>query len=385
MFSRYLVGGAVRDALLGRECKDRDWVVVGATPDSMRAAGYQLKDPEFQVYLHPQTGEEHVLARLEKKTQDGHRGFAVDFSPTTTLTDDLRRRDFTINAIAQDEQGTLIDPFEGLADLKRGIIKHVSPAFIDDPLRVWRGAQLAARLASHAFSIAPSTLSLMCEICLRQEFLSLNSGRIWLETDKAVAANEVVTYLSVLDHIGALTALISTATESGGRRGMVWEVRESIAQSGLPGAAQLIAFVLAFDPLADYDHGETLLRGLGAPARYHRLFNVTRATLECLPQLPSMTPEDFLHVLQGWDAFRRSERFASAMRIARIIVNAVTANRKVADYTLRLLEQGFRAAQSTDLSTLRDPALPGRLKKTRVTTLRCDAISRAWLECQKGA
>ena len=156
----YLVGGAVRDKLLNRPSKDRDWVVVGATPEQMKAAGYQQVGADFPVFLHPSSKEEYALARTERKSGRGYTGFEVSASPEVTLTEDLQRRDLTINAIAEDPEGQIIDPFQGQRDLNQRLLRHVSPAFAEDPLRVLRTARFAARYQNLGFVIADETLNL---------------------------------------------------------------------------------------------------------------------------------------------------------------------------------------------------------------------------------
>ena len=158
---RYIVGGAVRDALLGRPVNDRDWVVVGATPEAMLAAGYQPVGKDFPVFLHPVTHEEHALARTERKTAPGYRGFVVHAAPEVTLEDDLARRDLTINAMARDADGALVDPHGGQRDLQARVLRHVSPAFAEDPVRILRLARFAARYAPLGFTVAPETMALM--------------------------------------------------------------------------------------------------------------------------------------------------------------------------------------------------------------------------------
>ena len=157
----YLVGGAVRDRLLGREVRERDWVVVGATPAELEQLGYIPVGRDFPVFLHPVTKEEHALARLERKVAPGYRGFTTEFSPDVTLEDDLKRRDLTINAMAEDESGRVIDPYGGLRDLEARQLRHVSEAFAEDPVRILRVARFAARYAPLGFTVADETLALM--------------------------------------------------------------------------------------------------------------------------------------------------------------------------------------------------------------------------------
>lgn len=204
----YLVGGAVRDELLGLPVRERDWVVVGARPEDLLAQGYKAVGKDFPVFLHPQTGEEYALARTERKTGPGYRGFETLFSPDVTLEQDLERRDLTINAIAKDpDNGALIDPFGGQRDLRERSLRHVSPAFVEDPVRVLRLARFAARFAPLGFTVAPETLSLMREIAARGELDALVSERVWQETQRALEMSAPARFFEVLRDAHALPAI----------------------------------------------------------------------------------------------------------------------------------------------------------------------------------
>lgn len=194
----YEVGGAVRDALLGLPVEERDWVVVGASADELIAKGFRRVGKDFPVFLHPRTGEEYALARTERKTAPGYTGFEFDAAPTVTLEQDLQRRDLTINAIARTEGGELIDPWSGRADLEARVLRHVSPAFREDPLRVLRVARFAARFAPLGFTIAPATLALMQEIVAAGEMEALRPERVWQETVKALATERPDVYFETL-------------------------------------------------------------------------------------------------------------------------------------------------------------------------------------------
>ena len=204
----YLVGGAVRDALLGLPPGDRDFVVVGATPEAMVEAGFRAVGRDFPVFLHPQTGEEYALARTERKSGRGYRGFVVHADPSVTLEDDLRRRDFTINAIAQDEHGALVDPFGGARDLEARVLRHVSKAFVEDPLRVLRAARFMARLAPLGFSVAPETMALMRQMAEGGELADLTPERVWQELRRALASARPSAFLRTLHDCGALGAVL---------------------------------------------------------------------------------------------------------------------------------------------------------------------------------
>jgi tRNA nucleotidyltransferase (CCA-adding enzyme) len=203
----YLVGGAVRDRLLGRPHVERDFVVVGATPDELLALGFRPVGKDFPVFLHPDTGEQYALARTERKTGRGYYGFATRFSPDVTLEQDLARRDLTINAMAQGESGEVIDPHGGRRDLEARVLRHVSPAFVEDPLRVLRVARFAARFASLGFTVAPETLELMRAIDASGELAALVPERVWVETERALGEASPATYFEVLRACGALAAV----------------------------------------------------------------------------------------------------------------------------------------------------------------------------------
>lgn len=203
----YLVGGAVRDKLLKLPVTERDWVVVGSTPEAMLKAGFKPVGRDFPVFLHPQTHEEYALARTERKQGRGYQGFEFYTSPEVSLEEDLKRRDLTINAMAEDSEGKIIDPYHGQADLKAGLLRHVSNAFIEDPLRVLRIARFNARFAEFGFHVAPETAALLKTIVDSGELAYLSVERIWSETQKALSEKYPSSFFAVLDECGALTAL----------------------------------------------------------------------------------------------------------------------------------------------------------------------------------
>ena len=203
----YLVGGVVRDALLGRTAGDRDYVVVGATPDKMLALGFLPVGKDFPVFLHPQSKEEYALARSERKTAAGYHGFVFHTDAGVTLEQDLIRRDFTVNAIAQDETGTLFDPFDGQKDIKNKILRHVSPAFAEDPVRILRAARFMARFAELGFSIAPETIELMRLMVSNGEVNALVSERVWQELKRALEEPRPSAFIQTLRDCGALKIL----------------------------------------------------------------------------------------------------------------------------------------------------------------------------------
>ncbi len=204
----YLVGGAVRDSLLGRPVAERDWVVVGATPEELQARGFTPVGRDFPVFLHPHTREEHALARLERKTGPGYRGFVTEFAPDVTLEQDLARRDLTINAMAQATDGHLIDPHGGRADLERRVLRHVSPAFVEDPVRILRIARFLARFAHLGFSVAAETLELMRQMSASGELDALVPERVWRELERLLGEPTPRAGIELLRECGALRIVL---------------------------------------------------------------------------------------------------------------------------------------------------------------------------------
>ncbi|EJY4340162.1 multifunctional CCA addition/repair protein [Vibrio cholerae] len=204
----YLVGGAVRDQLLQLPVYDRDWVVVGSSPQAMLAAGFQAVGKDFPVFLHPNSKEEHALARTERKTGVGYTGFACHYAPDVTLEDDLLRRDLTINAMAQDNYGQLIDPYGGQRDLAAKVLRHVSPAFVEDPLRVLRVARFAAKLHHLGFTVAEETMQLMVKIAQSGELQHLTAERVWQEWHKSLSTHHPEVFLQVLRDCDALAVVL---------------------------------------------------------------------------------------------------------------------------------------------------------------------------------
>jgi tRNA nucleotidyltransferase (CCA-adding enzyme) len=204
----YLVGGAVRDSLLDYPVIERDWVVVGARPEDLLSLGYQQVGKDFPVFLHPRSKDEYALARTERKQGHGYTGFAVNCDPTVTLEEDLLRRDLTVNAIAQDAQGNIIDPHGGRRDLEQRVLRHVSDAFVDDPLRVLRTARFAARYAHLDFTVAPETLALMHDIVEQGELAHLPAERVWVEMERSLGERNPEVFIRVLRDCGALEKLL---------------------------------------------------------------------------------------------------------------------------------------------------------------------------------
>jgi len=329
----YLVGGAVRDKLLGIPVKDRDWVVIGATPEEMLEKGFKAVGDDFPVFLHPETKEEYALARTERKSGKGYKGFVFYSSPKITLEDDLKRRDLTINAIAEDENGNLIDPYGGEADLKNGILRHVSPAFVEDPLRILRIARFAA---CFGFKIADGTMELLKTISESGELAALVPERVWSEMEKALIGKYPARFILVLRSCCALEKLFPEIEVLFGipqdkkyhpeidvGRHTLMALNQSVRLS----SDSVIRFAVLVhdlgkaatpkDQLPNHDGHEA--RGVNIinsfcerykiPNKYHDLaVCVSKFHLIC-HQIQEMKPKEILESLEKIDAFRRPERF----------------------------------------------------------------------------
>ncbi len=332
----YLVGGAVRDELLGRAPGDRDFVVVGATPEAMLARGFKPVGKDFPVFLHPDTGEEYALARTERKTGPGYHGFSFHAAPDVTLEQDLARRDLTINAMARDEAGTLIDPFGGEADIRTRLLRHVSPAFAEDPVRILRVARFLARYAPLGFCIADETMALMRRMVDAGEAAHLVPERVWAETRKALAEPQPSAFVRALRECGALAVVFPEVDALYGVPQSEQHHPEIDCGRHLELVMDQCAQLAPGDDLAAYcafthDLGKALTptaelprhiahehRGLAPVAALSERLRVPAehaalATLTCRHHLEAhralqMKPAKVLALLEAFDVFRRPER-----------------------------------------------------------------------------
>ena len=336
----YLVGGAVRDELLGRPVAERDWVVVGATPAELEAQGYLPVGRDFPVFLHPQSREEHALARLERKVAPGYRGFVTEFSPTVTLEQDLARRDLTINAMARAADGTLVDPWGGRADLEARLLRHVSPAFAEDPVRILRVARFAARFAPLGFVVAPATLGLMRGMVQAGEADALVPERVWKETERALGEPSPGSFIEVLRACGALRVVMPELDALFGvpqRADFHPEVDTgrhvllALAVAAARGAPVAVRFALlahdfgkATTPPAQLPAHvgheaagrapiETLCARLRVPGEFRELALLCARFHTTIHRALELRPGTTLELLEQCDAFRRPERFAQLL------------------------------------------------------------------------
>ena len=290
----YTVGGAVRDELLGLPVKERDYVVVGVTPEEMVRQGYKPVGKDFPVFLHPTTHEEYALARTERKSGRGYRGFTVYASPEVTLEEDLRRRDLTINAMAKGDDGTLVDPFQGRKDLSDGVLRHVSEAFAEDPVRILRVARFAARFG---FRVADETMQLMKQMVGSGETDYLVPERVWQEFSKGLAEAHPEKMFDVLEQCGLRQTLLPEIASTPRK----WP-------SSVPARFAVLTWPLQEGQVS------ALSGRLRAPSEVREL---ALTASRCRNKLRSSTPEGLLELFKSADAFRRPERFAELLEVAR--------------------------------------------------------------------
>lgn len=403
----YLVGGAVRDDLLGLSDSDRDWVVVGATPEQMHDAGFTPVGKDFPVFLHPSTKEEYALARTERKSGTGYKGFTVYAAPSVTLEEDLQRRDLTINAMAKDEHGRLIDPWGGEADLKARILRHVSPAFAEDPLRVLRVARFAARFKAQGFTIAEETQQLMQSMSASGELSALIAERVWREFDTALQGPEPRVFIETLRSCGALAVLLPEVDKLFGVPQVAkWHPEVDTGLHTLMSLDQ--ACVLSTDPSVRFavlmhDVGKGLTPEDNWPHHYgHEQLGIDAIAAACqrlrvptgyadLARLGSqyhthchraeeLKPTTLLKVLEALDAFRRPGRLEKFLLVCEADARGRTGfeNR---DYPqAQILREAWVRANAISVPALleRNPVEPGpqagEIIKQRVAKARVAAI-----------
>jgi tRNA nucleotidyltransferase (CCA-adding enzyme) len=397
----YLVGGAVRDKLLDRPARERDWVVVGGSPKELEALGYRRVGKSFPVYLHPETNEEYALARTETKTGPGYHGFDVYAGEDVTLEEDLQRRDLTVNAIAEDSHGNLIDPWGGQADLDARILRHVSTAFREDPLRVLRVARFAASLHDLGFSVAAETQQLMQEISAGDELSALTAERVWKETEKALVTPRPDVYLRVLRDCGALqTVFPEIDALFGVPQPEKWhpEIDTGVhVLLALHQAAQLsesidVRFAAMVHDLgkgtsdpalwpSHRDHErrgvkliEQLCKRAGVPNRCRDLGLHVAQYHTHAHRAVQLRPDTMLRVFEAVDAFRRPERFEDFLLCCEADARGRTGLENNPYHQAAIMQSAFQAAQSVDNSALQAQGLAGpefgaALKQARISAI----------------
>ncbi|HSS70557.1 MAG TPA: multifunctional CCA addition/repair protein [Casimicrobiaceae bacterium] len=393
----YRVGGSVRDELLGRAVADRDYVVVGATPEEMLAQGFRPVGREFPVFLHPATHEEYALARTERKQGRGHRGFTFHAAPDVTLEQDLARRDLTINAMARDAAGRLIDPYGGAADLERGVLRHVGPAFVEDPLRVLRVARFAARFG---FTVAPETKALLERIAASGELATLTPERVWRELATALMEERPSRFFSLLHRCGALAQLLPEVDRAFPVRSR--RSAHSDIESHMPLLRALDAAAAAGDALAvryavfagdlgapgaatgrrnsarSLRLAAAVNRRLRTPAEYSALALLLARHGAKLERAREVRAAELLDLLLAVDALRRPARFEQLLR-ACVLVWSARTGRAEADYApSTYLRAALQVLRSVNASAIAAKAAPRETLGKRLRGARLKALQQ-WL------
>ena len=340
----YRVGGAVRDALLGWPVVDNDWVVVGARPDAMRKRGFKPVGRDFPVFLHPETAEEYALARTERKSGHGYGGFEVHASPDVTLEEDLLRRDLTINAIAQNTEGELTDPFNGQGDIEQRVLRHISSAFSEDPLRVLRTARFLARYASLGFTIAPETLALMRQVSHSGELEHLAAERVWVETEKALGEPSPEVYFTTLERCEALSIWFFELAGSALPKGLA--ALEVVPDSSAIAVAHW-RYAQLVSPLS-FDQRNALATRLKLPNAVAQLARHTALTHALLAR--EMDGSNVLHWLERLDGWRKPAQIDEQLALVNVLApeqverldNAWQAARAVSPQAL--IAEGYQGA-----------------------------------------
>ncbi len=360
----YLVGGSVRDELLGLPVQDRDYVVVGADPEEMVKRGFRPVGADFPVFLHPETHEEYALARTERKTAPGYKGFKFHAAPDVTLEDDLKRRDLTINAMARAEDGTLVDPHCGERDLRAGVLRHVSAAFAEDPVRILRVARFAARLG---FAVAPETLALMRGMVQSGEVDALVPERVWQELSRGLMEKSPSRMIAVLRECGALARILPELDRSFSHPGAPDRLAARLDCAAARGYAVAVRLALLVLDLK-LEEAAALAARVNAPNDCRELARLAICERDEVVR-EDLDAESTLSLLERADAFRRPDRLERLLEVAECDRHAGPGE---AFAPRRQLLRALEAARKVDAARIarENPAdIPGALRRARLVAI----------------
>ncbi|HLB57676.1 MAG TPA: multifunctional CCA tRNA nucleotidyl transferase/2'3'-cyclic phosphodiesterase/2'nucleotidase/phosphatase [Gammaproteobacteria bacterium] len=352
----YLVGGAVRDQLLNLPIKEKDWVVVGATVNDMLAQGFRQVGKDFPVFLHPKTSEEYALARKERKSGCGYTGFTFDASPTVSLEEDLLRRDLTINAMAQTPDGVLIDPYHGKDDLSKKILRHVSPAFVEDPVRILRVARFAARFG---FDIAPETKALMQTMVVSGEINTLVAERVWKELERALVEKQPENFFEVLADCNALAVLFPSIKLGGAGVRVLSMISKKSSDVE-------IRFAALLHEMPSMTITELCAR-YRVPTHCRELALLVANYLSLYQRAEKLNATELLDLFLALDAFRREERF----KIFLLVCEACTPSS-----TSAFLIKNYEIAKKVEVQSVLDEGATGKAITERLNQKRIEAIRK---------
>jgi tRNA nucleotidyltransferase (CCA-adding enzyme) len=370
----YAVGGAVRDELLGLRVSDRDYVVVGGTPEEMERLGYKPVGKDFPVFLHPRTHEEYALARTERKIARGYKGFRIHAAPDVTLEQDLERRDLTINAMARDESGNLVDPFGGAGDLERGLLRHVSPAFVEDPVRILRVARFAARFG---FTVAPETMALMRRMVASGEADALVPERVWREFSRGLMEGEPALMFAVLADAGALGKFLSGLALAFEEGRPANDASRALVRSLECAAAERLALAPRFALVGIGAHSvgalAELCERLRAPSECRDLALLAHRHFATIRSASALPAPDLLTLLERCDAFRRPERFEELLALCACAERGRRGWGHAPYPPAAILRRTLAAAGSVDAGEIAARAekseIAARIRRARVTAI----------------
>ncbi|NBW52342.1 MAG: multifunctional CCA tRNA nucleotidyl transferase/2'3'-cyclic phosphodiesterase/2'nucleotidase/phosphatase [Betaproteobacteria bacterium] len=346
----YLVGGAVRDEIMGLSGKDKDYVVVGATPEEMVKLGYKPVGKDFPVFLHPKTHHEYALARTERKISKGYKGFKVYASKEVTLEEDLKRRDLTINAIAKDSKGQFFDPFQGIQDIKNKILRHVSPAFVEDPIRVLRIARFSARF--HQFKIHPKTELILKQIVKNKEIEALASERIWHEFSIGFSEKKSYLMFEVLHRCGALKLLLPEMNYVKHKNSMKKSF-EYAAKSKYSAEIKAALFFMYLYPIkVNIMLQEKIYTRLSVPNAVKKLTEKTILNLSDLKQFKKLKPRQILDLIYKMDLFRNPDMLLDVIKVFEAFIKGQSIQYKSASTTLKIMQKYLKQLNKLNLSSI---------------------------------
>lgn len=399
----YLVGGAIRDKLLHYPVKEKDWVVVGATPQQMEELGYQAVGKDFPVFLHPKTKEEYALARTERKTAPGYKGFAFNTDVSVSLEDDLLRRDLTINAIAEDDQGNIIDPYHGKSDLEHKLLRHVSPAFAEDPVRILRVARFAARYKHLGFRVADETLSLMKNMVQQGEVNALVAERVWQEMQKALGEKHPEEFIQVLKACGALQKILPEIDclfgipqpecyhpeiDTGVHTIMVLQQACRLSDDPIIRFAALChdlgKGVTPKDMLPSHrgheERGADVIKRvcdrLRIPNEYRDLAILASRFHLHLHRALELKTTTLLKTLEQLDALRKPQRFEAFLTVCLADIRGRKGSENCDYPQMNFMRQAFSAIKTIDISDLKQQQLSGEVMAEAIRELRLNALKK---------
>jgi len=378
----YLVGGAVRDRLLGLTTQEKDWVVINATPSDLKSLGYKQVGKSFPVFIHPKTGEEYALARKETKSGKGYYGFKIDSNPNVTLEEDLNRRDLTINAIAEDNKGQIIDPFNGQQDLSNRVLRHVSDAFVEDPLRVLRISRFKAKLHALNFEIAPETKKLLEEIVESGELKTLVPERIWLETYKALCEPRFDQYFQTLIDLRALNQVFPEITHMNSDFSENHIVQTAIKKAVNP----KIKFCSIFLVMLENNHQSlkdaiiTMQERMNIPNDFKNLVLLVENIYPILFSSDSnekkeFSAEQYLNIIEKLDALRKPSNLEEVLEVI-----SLKKNYSDVKETVSLIRKSLVLAQSVKINNLQEDGLEGSVIGEKLRELRLNKIKEELIQ-----